>query len=125
MVLLTFLFSRTKNFNITLRSCLLSSILLILAACQTSVPALTDSNAGQTGISEPQIIEKPEVPVQISTEDNIPDGNPEFTNLWNRIEFGFGLQEYYDHPDVMQQLSNYTANDRYFDLITDRASTFL
>ena len=125
MVLLTFLFSRTKNFNITLRSCLLSSILLILAACQTSVPALTDSNAGQTGISEPQIIEKPEVPVQISTEDNIPDGNPEFTNLGNRIEFGFGLQEYYDHPDVMQQLSNYTANQRYFDLITERASPFL
>ena len=46
-------------------------------------------------------------------------------DLWERIRGGFQLHSHYSHPNVARYIQNYSAQQRYFDLLQSRASPFL
>lgn len=63
-------------------------------------------------------------PAGLSTQ-NLAIADPVYDNLWRRLEGGFQLTEFYDHPEVRKQLEAYRGKQRLFDLVTERASPFL
>lgn len=48
-----------------------------------------------------------------------------YDDLWVRIRAGFQLHEHYTHPNVSRFIQNYSTQQRYFDLLQERASPFL
>jgi len=48
-----------------------------------------------------------------------------FDNLWERMRAGFQLNAHYSHPGVTPYLEDYSSQQRYFDLMQERASPFL
>ncbi len=125
MTLSVFLSLKNKTFGFRLRSPLLYLGLLFLVACQSSAPVVSVTNESQSIVAEGNVIDRQALPVEETAASNAVQAAPEFSDLWDRIAYGFRLQEYYDHPDVIQQLANYKSNQRYFDLIAERASPFL
>ena len=48
-----------------------------------------------------------------------------YDDLWERIRDGFQLHAHYSHPNVVKYIQNYSTQQRYFDLLQNRASPFL
>jgi membrane-bound lytic murein transglycosylase D len=48
-----------------------------------------------------------------------------YDDLWQRMQAGFQLGDDYAQPEVVSRLQSYTGNQRYFDLVTERAAPFL
>ena len=48
-----------------------------------------------------------------------------YDDLWQRMQAGFQLEADYAQPEVLSHLRSYAGNQRYFDLITERAAPFL
>lgn len=101
------------------------SICLLLAACQSGSSPTPVPEAGEAPtVTRPAGVRLP--PVAPVTEPGIPaPALPEFTNLWDRIVDGFGLTAYYSHPAVEAELENFSHNQAYFDLVSERARPFL
>ncbi|MCG8415050.1 MAG: transglycosylase SLT domain-containing protein, partial [Pseudomonadales bacterium] len=107
------------------------ALLSILAGCQLAEPP-SDPGAQST---LPQISEATEVTTtsvaeidkaSIQTPILEPGPEPEpITTVWQRLQRGFQLQSHYNHPSVQAQLESYRGDQRYFDLITERAKPFL
>jgi len=53
------------------------------------------------------------------------DVDASYDDLWERIRGGFQLHSHYSHPNVARYIQNYSAQQRYFDLLQTRASPFL
>ena len=48
-----------------------------------------------------------------------------YDDLWERLRDGFQLGIHYDHPKVASYIQSYSKQQRYFDLMQERASPFL
>ena len=48
-----------------------------------------------------------------------------YDDLWERVRDGFQLGTHYDHPKVASYIQSYSKQQRYFDLMQERASPFL
>ncbi|MEX0962986.1 MAG: LysM peptidoglycan-binding domain-containing protein [Pseudohongiellaceae bacterium] len=113
----------------SVRNIYATSLLVLLTACQ-SVES-----------PEPIVSNSPE---KVSAEQEIPaaggaraldiaTGNVEaaiaaplvYDNLWDRMRDGFQLSRYYDHSAVASYIQSYSQQQRYFDLLQERASPFL
>ena len=44
-----------------------------------------------------------------------------YDNLWERVRDGFQLGTHYDHPKVASYIQSYSKQQRYFDLMQERA----
>lgn len=103
--------------------------LSVLAACQSissnSTPPFEDDGAAQAVVqqskqAEPEIV----TPLSVTISDQSL-AETTYDDVWQRMAAGFQLTEYYDHEDVLEQLETYQGNQRYFDLVAERASPFL
>lgn len=105
--------------------CLLVSI-GALVACQATKESITEPGPTVTtpvasSVVAAKIIEIPE-PSPTSTA---PTSAKRYTDLWQRMRAGFRLTEFETQPAVASRLQSYTGNQRYFDLVTERAAPFL
>lgn len=103
---------------------------MLLAACQNiSGPITTESTsaappANEVETSPREVVSNPSI--RISDESSSHIETPiTYTDLWQRMRAGFQLQEHYDHPNVARYLESYSNQQRYFDLMHERASPFL
>lgn len=64
---------------------------------------------------------------ELANEGSAPatDSDMGYDDLWERIRDGFQLQAHYSHPNVASYIQTYSEQQRYFDLLQDRASPFL
>lgn len=103
------------------RALLTACLGITLASCQTTVqqtdtpahipepaPTPTASNTAIKSIDTDLIVEEVDYP-----------------DLWARIRDGFQLQTDYRRPEVQERISDYAGNQRYFDLVGERAAPFL
>lgn len=105
-------------------------LLGLLAACQnlsspvSEIPASSARTAPAAPITTPS--------KQAVREDN---GNEElltsevqaivYDDLWKRMRDGFQLTAHFTHPSVANYVQTYSSQQRYFDLMQERASPFL
>ncbi|MDD9888883.1 MAG: LysM peptidoglycan-binding domain-containing protein [Gammaproteobacteria bacterium] len=116
--------SYSRN-NPAMRIAFLCSLLVFLAACQSTVSPITESISSIPAAQsdEAAVIEQAiNSPVLAIEEQDVIES---FDNLWDRLQARFQLIEHYEHPAVEQQLSNYVNNQAYFDRISERAQPFL
>jgi membrane-bound lytic murein transglycosylase D len=92
-----------------------------LAACQTTNESVSD--AGQTAAAPVVTARITEIPDPSPTAT--PSNTKTYTDLWARMRAGFRLTELEDQDAVTSRLQAYTGNQRYFDLVTERAAPFL
>ena len=112
------------------RNIVIALLPLFLAACQnlqlskptgirpaaaTSMEEATQSPEASSGKSEVANETSP-----LSTESAV-----SYDDLWERIRDGFQLHAHYSHPNVVKYIQNYSMQQRYFDLLQNRASPFL
>lgn len=112
------------------KSALPLGLTLVLAACQTNPgyqPPIEDRDpAATTESTPPNQVTRIQPTPQRDTESNTgTEQEVEINSVWQRIRLGLQLTEHYTHPYVDRQLSNYQDNQRFFDLVTERASPFL
>ena len=110
--------------KILIRYCSLVLTVAVFSGCQIStsppsseIPARDKSQ----GIDVAAVSTLPEPPSIVSKPPTVAP----VTDLWERLRQGFQLQDHYDHPSVQAYISNYSTNQRLFDLVTERASPFL
>lgn len=114
--------------NLT-RTVSLACLALILAACQSAPslnPAITDASvsAGSDTVSIEIAPAPANTPVaQLAVQQ--PESIPPITSVWQRVRYSLQLSQHYNHPSVDVQIENYRNNQRFFDLISERASPFL
>ena len=102
---------------------LLSIISFLLIACQS---ISSSENPGSTNpISNRTINPNSKVTTVSVVPSSTLSGPENYDDLWQRMRSGFQLEEFYSHQSVATQLDSYTDNQRYFDLITERAAPFL
>ncbi|MFT7470755.1 MAG: membrane-bound lytic murein transglycosylase D [Kiritimatiellia bacterium] len=88
------------------------------------------SAAPRTAISIEEPTQNPESSPgnsEIANEVSAPaaDSDINYDDLWQRIRDGFQLHDHYSHPNVARYIQNYSTQQRYFDLLQNRASPFL
>ncbi len=102
---------------------LISGINLLIAACQTTPPE------SQAVDSTAEIDNRPLNSRRVASRGTAtPLVAPTVTapiDLWARLQEGFQLQAYYDHPNVQQHIDNYLSETRFFEIVTARAQPFL
>lgn len=83
-------------------------------------------------LNEPAELARTPAPIRSTTARTAPasvddDANSSvgFDNLWERMRAGFQLNAHYSHPGVTPYLEDYSSQQRYFDLMQERASPFL
>lgn len=111
--------------SLNLRNELLSLFLLVLTACQTVMEIPQESSQRATQAPHEAVVPSTTPEREVGDTEIPAEVEIEITDLWQRIEAGLELQHYYDHPAVAQQLKNYESNQRFFDLIVERATPFL
>ncbi len=115
-----------KNFFLVL-------IFGLLSACQninSPTPtiekpqaALESANEAESSVSESSALTSSDLSLQ-SRGSIIPEAISH-DDLWARIRDGFQLNEYYSRKIVGDQIAVYAEQQRYFDLMHDRAAPFL
>ena len=117
---------KTLNQIITIKSFrngLLLTALGILVACQNTGPVTAPTSAeiiAARTIRPESKVTTIYAPSQEQLVEQV-----EFENLWNRMRAGFQLSELYAHESVVKQIEEYADNQRFFDLVTERAAPFL
>ncbi len=109
-----------------------AQILLLCAAligCQTSTlitpgPAQS-SHPQQDGEAAGMVLERPPENSSSLLSGATPETPTGYSSLWDRMRASLQLSPYYSHSSVVEQLPRYSENQRYFDLVTERASPFL
>ena len=103
---------------------------LLLAACQNLQQS--ESPVAESGVAisieeTTQNLEPSPGNSEIANAASVPTIDPEisYDDLWERIRDGFQLQTHYSHPNVAGYIQNYSEQQRYFDLLQERASPFL
>lgn len=115
-------FKQRSTYN-SIRNGLLLAALGILAACQNISPV--DVSTSSEEISARTIKPGSKVTTVIAPTRSEAAEQIEFKDLWNRMRAGFQLGDAYAHESVAQQLEDYADNQRFFDLVTERAAPFL
>lgn len=99
-------------------------LFVFLAACQVNTvpepPPATTSN--QSPEARPARESRAPDVTSIDSSETLP---LVFDNLWDRIRHGLKLQAHYQHEDVQYWIANYAGDQRFFDLIAERAEPFL
>lgn len=101
-------------------------LLALLQACSTLPVEQGPSSTGGVDSTYPDTPSplSSAAPNTYSTPSS--DNTPEpITDLWERIRRGYQLAEYFDHPTVAARIDDYAGNQRFFDLIGERAAPFL
>ncbi len=112
-----------KNISISLT-------LSLLAACQNlestkSVSIESAENAAAiTSAAAPEAQRRNRTIADTAVE-TLEEAPLSYDDLWERMRDGFQLTEYYTHPSVASYIQNYSAQQRYFDLMQERAHPFL
>ncbi|HAO87351.1 MAG TPA: hypothetical protein DCR00_00370, partial [Gammaproteobacteria bacterium] len=101
----------------------------ILIGCQTSTelkPGPAQSNRTQQAeLTEGVRLERPHANTSALVPRETSETPAGYSSLWERMRASLQLSPYYSHSAVLEQLPRYSENQRYFDLITERASPFL
>lgn len=106
------------------RICLVTGLNLILAACQTVPPdSATDSDRRTS--NSPAASAKRTQAVALRSPELITPTITAPVDLWGRMQSGFALQDFYDHPNVLEHIDNYLSDPRFFEIVTARAQPFL
>lgn len=116
--------------HILVRNISISLICTLLAACQNLGGPRPDTVAPTTvKTSEASTLETASQRSREAIVDNpavvFEEPAPGYDDLWDRMRNGFQLTEFYDHPNVASYIENYASQQRYFDLMQERASPFL
>lgn len=109
---------------------LVSTVLFVLSSCQTELPSMASTSSAPEVASQPVAISALPVLRRANSVNNSPARAEETIvlppiDLWERIRTGLAMQNYYDHPDVIEELKAFTDNQPYFDQVTERATPFL
>lgn len=116
--------SLAQKFTINcIRNVLLLATLGILAACQNTGPANTSTSSGI--INARTIRPESKVTTIYAPRQDQVGEQAEFEDLWKRMRAGFQLSDVYAHESVVGQIEAYADNQRFFDLVTERAAPFL
>ncbi len=97
-------------------------LVVFLAACQVNTVPQAPAPASESAEARPA--REARVPQLTTIEDSeaLPTA---FDDLWDRIRHGLQLQAHYQHQDVQYWIDNYAGDQRFFDLISERAEPFL
>lgn len=109
--------------NKSFRNGLLLAALGILVACQNTGPVNTSTSSSVN--TSRTIRPESKVTTIYAPNQGQLDEQVEFEDLWNRMRAGFQLSDMYAHESVVSQIEDYADNQRFFDLITERAAPFL
>ncbi len=122
--------SRSHDLRILIRNILIALLALLLAACQ-------NSRQLESPVAEPEAVASIEK-ISPSSEPSLGnsaianeasgltnDSHISYDDLWGRIRNGFQLNAHYSHPNVAKYIQDYSEQQRYFDLLQERASPFL
>ena len=106
------------------------AFLSFLVACQSNTPNSsqpTPTTNSVTTINPDQSPPSKEVTTSQNSQSAkaVDLANAKEPDLWERIHNGLQLQQYYDRPDVVEELNRYANNQAYFDLTIERAEPFL
>ena len=107
----------------SIRNGLLLSVLAILVACQNIGSPTTATSPGI--IASRTIKPESKVTTISAPRQNQVAEQIVYEDLWERMRAGFQLNDLYTHESVVQQIEEYADNQRFFDLITERAAPFL
>lgn len=112
------------------KNLLLATFVILLPACQTvitEIEAPVETVAGNVSHSPISAVTTPDTKISTHLPIVIENADVEvgYSDLWERIESGFQLQEFYNHESVASPLNNYSNNQRYFDIVAERATPFL
>lgn len=113
-----------------IRNTFIALLPLLLAACQNSQQLESPSVESRTATSIEEPKQNQESVLgnsEITTEETTltVDSDMGYEDLWKRIRDGFQLHDHYSHPNVARYIQNYSTQQRYFDLLQNRASPFL
>ena len=113
-----------------IRNILIALLPLFLVACQNSQQLGSPTAETRTATSIEKPAQNPESSLENSEITNevsvLPaDSDMNYDDLWERIRDGLQLHEHYSHPNVANTTQNYSTQQRYFDLLQNRASPFL
>jgi membrane-bound lytic murein transglycosylase D len=101
----------------------------ILIGCQTSTelkPGPAQSNRTQQAeLTEGVRLERPHANTSALVPRETSETPAGYSSLWERMRASLQLSPYYSHSAVLEQLPRYSENQRYFDLVKERASPFL
>ena len=108
-----------------IRNLCLSVCIGTLLACQT-MPENTRDTAAVVAVAAPNKTAAATVPDLTVTTINIATAvATSYDDLWRRMQAGFQLRDDYAQAEVVSRLQYYTDNQRYFDLVSERAAPFL
>ncbi|GJM12411.1 MAG: lytic transglycosylase [Pseudohongiella sp.] len=108
----------------------ISIISFVLAACQNLQQQESTTNESRRSSTVDEASQTSDrVANNATAADRVPaavvDTEIHYSDLWQRIRDGFQLQDHYSHPNVANYIQNYSSQQRYFDLLQERASPFL
>ena len=122
-------FNMKINVGPRIRAAQVLLLCAVLIGCQTSTqinpgPAQS-SHAQQAEQTEGVTLERPTESSSALVSREASETPTGYTSLWERMRTSLQLSPYYAHSAVLEQLPRYAENQRYFDLVTERASPFL
>ncbi len=125
--------SLTRSFalQIVCKQLSIALLLSLLVACQNlpqSSPLLILEPAAESSDEEAVNVSGAGNTSSTARDDAIVSGmelEKSYDDLWERVRDGFQLGIHYDHPKVASYIQSYSKQQRYFDLMQERASPFL
>ena len=113
-----------------IRKIVITLLPLFLAACQSTQQLESPSAEPRSAAPIEEPTQNPEFSLENSEIANevsalATDSDIRYDDLWKRIRDGFQLHDHYSHPNVARYIQSYSAQQRYFDLLQNRASPFL
>ena len=122
--------SRALDLRPLTRNIVITLLPLLLAACENSQQLGSPPAESRTVTLIERPTHNPESSLANSEITNkvsalTADSDINYDDLWNRIRDGFQLNDHYSHPNVARYIQNYSTQQRYFDLLQNRASPFL
>jgi len=114
----------------SLRLVFCGALLSFLAACQSNLLDPSEPRTAPISVTTINPEQPPPSKAATSMQNRKPTKAADLANvkepdLWDRIHNGLQLQQYYDRPDVIEELDQYANNQAYFDLTIERAAPFL
>ncbi len=112
------------------RNIVITLLPLLLAACQNSQQLESPPAESRSAATIEEHTQNPEFSLGNSEIANkvsalATNSDIHYDDLWEKIRDGFQLHEHYSHPNVARYSQNYSTQQRYFDLLQNRASPFL
>ncbi len=104
---------------------LLPAVLVLIQACSTMPDNGTDETSAQADTPRVRAVNSRDRATTVSVAAQ-EEAQPEpVVDMWERIRQGLQLSAHYDHETVRGTLDDYAGNQRFFDLVSERAAPFL